>query len=85
MDKKMRSSALTVRKDNIKTSGQMTEPYELTADFDGIARMDRLVLIDQKTGIEWELSISNGNILIEPYELIEKRDFRINKIIDDGN
>ena len=77
MNKKMRSSALII--------GKTTESYELAADFDGITRMERLVLIDQKTGFEWELSISDGNILIEPYELIEKRDFRINKIIDDGN
>lgn len=77
MNKKKRSSSLTV--------GKITESYELVADFDGITRMERLILIDQKTGVEWELSVSDGNILIEPYELIEKRDFRINKIIDDGN
>ena len=57
------------------------EPFEITADIDGVARMDRLVLVDQKNGFEWELSIQDGNIVIEPYELVEKRDFRIEKII----
>ena len=85
MSRKKRSSALTVTTDNIRPSGQITEPYELTADFDGISRMDRLILIDQKTGVEWELSISDGNISIEPYELINKRDFRINKVIENGD
>jgi hypothetical protein len=85
MSRKKRSSALTVTTDNIRPSGQITESYELTADFDGISRMDRLILIDQKTGVEWELSISDGNISIEPYELINKRDFRINKVIENGD
>lgn len=85
MSRKKRSSALTVTTDNIRPSGQITESYELTADFYGISRMDRLILIDQKTGVEWELSISDGNISIEPYELINKRDFRINKVIENGD
>jgi len=86
MEKKNRGSALFVTNNNnsvINLNGQRAEPYELTADIDGVARMDRLVLVDQKTGVEWELSISDGRISIEPYELVEKRDFRINKIIED--
>lgn len=82
--KKNRGSAFFVTNKNnnvINVSGQTTEPYELTADIDGVARMERLVLVDQKTGFEWELSIYDGNIVIEPYELVEKRDFRIGKII----
>jgi hypothetical protein len=82
--KKNRGSAFFVTNKNnnvINVSGQTTEPYELTADIDGVARMERLVLVDQKTGFEWELSIYDGNMVIEPYELVEKRDFRIEKII----
>jgi len=76
--KKKRGSALYVsNKNNISKS----EPFEITADIDGVARIDRLVLVDQKTGIEWELSIHDGNMVIEPYELVEKRNFRIEKII----
>jgi hypothetical protein len=84
MKKKNRGSALFVTNNNnpvINLNGQTTEPFEITADIDGVARMDRLVLVDQKTGFEWELSIHDGNIVIEPYELVEKRDFRIDKII----
>lgn len=84
MEKKNRGSALFVTNRNnsvINLNGQTNEPYEITADIDGVARMDRLVLVDQKTGFEWELSIHDGNMVIEPYELVEKRDFRIKKII----
>jgi hypothetical protein len=84
MNKKKRGSALFVNNNNnsvINLNGQTTEPFEITADIDGVARMDRLVLVDQKTGFEWELSIHDGNMVIEPYELVEKRDFRIEKII----
>jgi hypothetical protein len=84
MEKKNRGSALFVTNKNnsvINLNGQTTEPYEITADIDGVARMDRLVLVDQKTGFEWELSIHDGNMVIEPYELVEKRNFRIEKII----
>lgn len=84
MKKRNRGSALFVTNRNnsvINLNGQTTEPYEITADIDGVARMDRLVLVDQKTGFEWELLIHDGNMVIEPYELIEKRDFRIEKII----
>ena len=97
MSRKKRSSALFVTNNtnsqnsgnNVSVSNSILnvseKTSELTADIEGITRMDRLVLIDQKTGVEWELSISDGNISIEPYELIEKRDFRINKVMEDGD
>ena len=86
MKKKNRGSALFVTNNNnnsnvLNLSGKTEEPFEITADIDGVARMDRLVLVDQKNGFEWELSIHDGNIVIEPYELVEKRNFRIEKII----
>lgn len=97
MSRKKRSSALFVTNNtnsqnsgnNVSVSNSILnvseKSSELTADIEGITRMDRLVLVDQKTGVEWELSISDGNISIEPYELIEKRDFRINKVMEDGD
>ena len=95
MSRKKRSSALFVTNDtNSQNSGNNVSNSilnvnvnisELTADIEGIIRMDRMILVDQKTGLEWELSISDGNISIEPYELIEKRDFRINKVMEDGD
>jgi hypothetical protein len=97
MSRKKRTSALfATNNTNSQNSGNNVsvsnsilnvseKSSELTADIEGITRMDRLVLIDQRTGVEWELSISDGSISIEPYELIEKRDFRINKVIENGD
>ena len=97
MSRKKRSSALFVTNNtnsqnsgnNVSVSNSILnvseKTSELTADIEGITRMDRMILVDQKTGVEWELSISDGNISIEPYELIEKRDFRINKVMEDGD
>jgi hypothetical protein len=56
--------------------------FEMAADIEGITRVDRLVLVDQKDGKEWELSVHNGQLVVEPYEKDEKRDFRIKKVID---
>jgi hypothetical protein len=56
--------------------------WEMSADIEGVSRMDRLVLVDQKDGKEWELSVHDGQLIVEPYEKDEKRDFRIKKVID---
>ena len=97
MNREKRSSALFVTNNtnnqnsgnNVSVSNSILnvseKTSELTADIEGITRMDRLVLVDQKTGVEWELSISGGNISIEPYELVERRDFRINKIVENAD
>lgn len=55
--------------------------YDMSADIEGVTRLDRLVLIDQKDGKEWEITINDGKLLYEPYEKDEKRDFRINKVL----
>ncbi len=55
--------------------------YDMSADIEGVARVERLVLIDQKDGKEWEISINDGKLFYEPYEKDEKRDFRINKVL----
>lgn len=57
--------------------------YDISADIEGVTRLDRLVILDQKDGKEWEITVSGGKLFIEPYENDEKREFRINKIIDD--
>lgn len=56
---------------------------ELQADIEGVTRLQRLVLVDQKTGEDWEVVLYDGKIHIEPFEKDEKRDFRINKVIDE--
>jgi hypothetical protein len=57
---------------------------ELQADIEGVTRLERLVLVDQKTGEDWEVVLYDGKIHIEPFEKDEKRNFRINKIIDEN-
>ncbi len=57
---------------------------ELQADIEGVTRLQRLVLVDQKTGEDWEVVLYDGKIHIEPFEKDEKRDFRINKVIDEN-
>jgi hypothetical protein len=57
---------------------------ELQADIEGVTRLERLVLVDQKTGDDWEVVIYDGKVHIEPFEKDEKRNFRINKVIDEN-
>ena len=63
MSRKKRSSALFVTNDtNSQNSANKASNSilnvnanisELTADIEGITRMDRMILVDQKTGVEW--------------------------------
>jgi hypothetical protein len=57
---------------------------QLQADIEGVTRLQRLVLVDQKTGEDWEVVLYDGKIHIEPFEKDEKRNFRINKVIDEN-
>jgi len=57
---------------------------ELQADIEGVTRLERLVLVDQKTGEDWEVVLYDGKIHIEPFDKDKKRDFRINKVIDEN-
>jgi hypothetical protein len=57
---------------------------EIQADIEGVTRLERLVLVDQKTGEDWEIVLYDGKIHIEPFDKDEKRDFRINKVIDEN-
>jgi hypothetical protein len=56
---------------------------EVQADIEGVTRLERLVLVDQKTGKDWEVVLYDGKIHVEPFEKNEKRDFRINKVINE--
>jgi hypothetical protein len=57
---------------------------EIQADIEGVTRLERLVLVDQKTGEDWEVVLYDGKIHIEPFDKDKKRDFRINKVIDEN-
>lgn len=75
--KKTRNAFLKVKNDYNTENNKM---YDISADIEGVTRLERLVLIDQKDGKEWEISINDGKLFYEPYEKDEKRDFRINKV-----
>ena len=57
---------------------------DLTSHLEGSTRLDSLVLVDREDGKEWVLSVRGGVLNIEPFCKIERRDFKIDKIID-GN
>lgn len=61
------------------TSGSSKSAIEV--DSDGYTVIDKLVLVDQKDGKKWDFSIYDGQLLIEPHGKLEKRDFRIGKVI----
>lgn len=55
----------------------------LHIDSDGNTVVNKLVLIDEKTGNKWQIKISDGELLAEPLELEDKRDWRIRKLLKD--
>ena len=45
--------------------------------------INRLALVDEKTGNKWEVKISDGQLIVEPMELTDKRDVKIKKLFND--
>jgi hypothetical protein len=50
----------------------------------GNTTIEKLILKDEVTGRKWQLKISDGELIIEPLELIDQREVKIKKILD-GN
>lgn len=48
---------------------------------DGYCVINKLVLLDDITGNKWEIRISNGQLLVEPIELEDKREHKLKKIL----
>ena len=68
----------------INNTFQITNPNGTNAinvDSDGNAIISKLVLLDEKTGNKWQIKISDGELIAEPLELEDKREYRINKIL----
>ena len=59
-------------------------PNDIQANIEGVTRLERLILVDQKTGEDWEVILYDGKIHIESFEKEEKRDFRIKKTLDEN-
>lgn len=54
----------------------------IEVDSDGRTIVKQLVLLDEKTGNKWEIKISDGTLIAEPLELEDKRNQKINKLLD---
>ena len=55
----------------------------LTIDTDGNTVINKLVLLDEKTGNKWQIKISDGELVVEPLELEDKREFKLKKLLND--
>ena len=56
----------------------------LTVDSDGNTVIEKLVLKDEKTGRKWQLKISDGEIIVEPLEIQDKREWKIEKVLNEN-
>lgn len=53
----------------------------IMVDPDGYCVINKLALLDDVTGNKWEIRISNGELIVEPIELEDKREYKISKIL----
>ena len=68
----------------INNTFQITNPggkNAINVDSDGSTVISKLVLLDEKTGNKWEIKISDGELIAEPLELEDKREYKLNKIL----
>lgn len=57
------------------------EESVINVDNDGYCVVNKLALLDEVTGRRWQVKVSNGQLLVEPVELVDKRDYKIDKIL----
>jgi hypothetical protein len=55
----------------------------LNIDSDGNTVVNKLVLLDEKTGNKWQIKILDGELIAEPLQIEDKRDFKIKKLLKD--
>lgn len=53
----------------------------IQVDSEGNTIIKKLFLIDDVTGNKWALRVSNGNIILEPVEIEDKREKKIESIL----
>lgn len=53
----------------------------INVDSDGNTVITKLVLLDEKTGNRWQIKISDGELIVEPLELDDKRELKLNKVL----
>lgn len=74
-------SSLTSNTSNAFTVKSSSGDNVITVGPDGYCVINKLALVDDITGNKWEVRVSNGEIIVEPIELEDKREFKINKIL----
>ncbi len=55
----------------------------ITVDSTGNTVIEKLILKDELTGRKWQLKVSDGELIVEPLELEDKRDWKIKKILNE--
>ena len=53
----------------------------ITVNDEGYVFIDKIAILDQKSGKYWDLTIEDGKINLEPHGIENKRDFRIDKVL----
>ena len=71
----------TISQPNIFNINSSSGDNVLTVGPDGYCVINKLALLDDITGNKWEVRVSNGELIVEPIEIEDKRDFRINKVL----
>ncbi len=51
-------------------------------DPDGYTVIKNLVLLDEKTGNKWSLKVSDGQLVVEPWELEDKREVKLKNLLN---
>ena len=64
----------------VKTNSDSTA---IQVDSDGLTVISNLALLDEKTGNKWMLKVYDGELIIEPIYLQDKRDLKIKKILNE--
>lgn len=66
---------------NIFNVNNSSDDSALIIDSDGYCVIKKLALLDDVTGNKWEIRISNGEIIVEPIEIEDKRENKLSKIL----
>jgi hypothetical protein len=53
----------------------------INIDTDGYCVVNKLALLDDVTGNKWEIKISNGELIVEPIEVEDKREHKLKEIL----
>ncbi len=54
----------------------------IEVDPDGYTVIKNLVLLDEKTGNKWSLKVSDGQLVVEPWELEDKREVKLKNLLN---